>query len=114
MEKLQLLATIQAYTGIGIGLEEDALDGSARVTLVEPTMPWPEVERLLPFGDDLEDEDQYHRGIQIADLNALNATMAVLRWKRWTGFYRDSRSEINSAYMVEGNMMSNRGGDDAD
>ena len=101
-------------TGIGVGLEEGALDGSVRVTMVEPAMSWSEVERLLPFGDDEEGEDEYHRGIQIADLNALNATMAVLRWKRWTGFYRDSRGEVNSAYMVEGNMMSNRAGDGRD
>ena len=103
-------------TGIGVGLDgqRDELDGCARVTFVPPGMDWALVERLLPFGDDGDDDDVYNKGIQIADLNAFNATMAVMRWKRWAGFYWDARGESNSAYMVEGNMMSNRGADAAD
>lgn len=109
-EGLHRLGVPFVDTGIGVGLdaELDELDGCARVTLVLPGTDWALVERLLPLGDDDED-DVYNKGIQIADLNAFNATMAVLRWKRWAGFYRDARGEINSAYMVEGNMMSNRG-----
>ena len=94
-------------TGIGVGLENDELDGCTRVTFVNTGAEWAVAERWLPFGDD-DDEDVYNKGIQIADLNALNATLAVLRWKRSAGFYRDARSEMNSAYMVEGNLLSNR------
>lgn len=96
-------------TGLGVGLEADSLDGCVRVTFVRPGMDWPEVERLLPLGDDEAEDDVYHKGIQIADLNSLNAVLAVLRWKRWTGFYRDERGEANASYMVEGNMLTNRG-----
>jgi len=96
-------------TGIGVGLEGNQLDGCTRVSFVPANADWAMVERFLPFGDDNEDdEDVYNKGIQIADLNALNATLAVLRWKRSIGFYRDLRRELNSAYMVEGNMLSNR------
>lgn len=97
-------------TGIGVGLEEMELDGCTRVTFVPSSAEWSLAERFLPFGDaDDEDEDDvYNKGIQIADLNALNATLAVLRWKRSVGFYRDARMEVNSAYMVEGNMLTNR------
>lgn len=97
-------------TGIGIGLEEGALDGCARVTFVPSGGDWAVAEKLLPFGDDDAEDDEYQK-IQIADLNALNATLAVLRWKRWAGFYRDLRGEANGVYMVEGNMLSNRGPD---
>ena len=31
----------------------------------------------------------YERNIQIADLNALTASMAVIRWKKFSGFYQD-------------------------
>lgn len=101
-------------TGIGVGLEEGELDGCTRVTFVPPGGEWSVAERFLPFGDPDEDEendDVYNRGIQIADLNALNATLAVLRWKRSAGFYRDLRGEVNSAYMIEGNMLTNRTSD---
>jgi len=96
-------------TGIGVGLEEDQLDGCARVSFMPADGDWTIAERYLPFGDDDDgEEDVYNKGIQIADLNALNATLAVLRWKRFVSFYRDLRGELNSAYMVEGNMLTNR------
>ncbi|MBW9051131.1 ThiF family adenylyltransferase [Rhizobium mesosinicum] len=106
---LQRLGITFIDCGIGLGLEDDRLDGVTRSTLVTPGMPWSEVSRLLSFGDDDDEEDQiYKAAIQVADLNALNATLAVLRWKRWAGFYRDSRNEIQSVYTVEGNFISNR------
>lgn len=96
-------------TGIGMDREGTSLDGVARVTFVPPTMPWSEVEKLLPFGDDQEEDDGvYKAAIQAGDLNALNATLAVMRFKRWLGYYRDSRGETSSAYMVEGNLIANR------
>jgi hypothetical protein len=102
-------------TGIGVGLEGDELDGCTRVSFVPAGADWAQVEQFLPFGDDNEDdEDIYNKGIQIADLNALSATLAVLRWKRFVGFYRDQRHELNSAYMVEGNMLTNRTSDAKD
>ena len=36
---------------------------------------------------DIEDEDEYHQNIQIAELNALNAALAVIKWKKLMGFY---------------------------
>jgi hypothetical protein len=102
-------------TGIGVGLEDDQLDGCTRVSFMPAGAEWAMAEKFLPFGDDDEgDEDVYNKGIQIADLNALNATLAVLRWKRSVGFYRDLRGELNSAYMVEGNMLTNRTPNDSD
>lgn len=95
-------------TGIGVGLEGDCLDGCARATFVRPGMAWSEVERLLPFGDDKDDDDLYRTDIQIAAVNSLNAIMAIMRWKRWLNYFRDERNEVNSVYMIEGNNISNR------
>ncbi|TFI59377.1 ThiF family adenylyltransferase [Sphingomonas parva] len=95
-------------TGIGVGLEEDCLDGCARATFIRPGMAWSEVERLLPFGDDKEEDDLYRTDIQIAAVNSLNAIMAIMRWKRWSNYFRDERNEVNSVYMIEGNNISNR------
>ncbi|KRB42048.1 ThiF family adenylyltransferase [Phenylobacterium sp. Root700] len=95
-------------TGIGVGLEDDQLDGCARVTFIAPETSWGAVERQLPFGDDEDEDEIYKSAIQIADLNAVNAVLAVMRWKRWAGFYRDERSETNTVYSIEGNHLSNR------
>lgn len=95
-------------TGIGVGLEEDAMDGCARATFIQPGTRWTEVQRLLPFGDDSDEDDVYRTDIQIAAVNSLNANMAILRWKRWANYFRDERNEVNSVYMIEGNNISNR------
>ncbi len=95
-------------TGIGVGLENGQLDGCARVTFLPGGADWTTAERYLPFGDDDGEDDVYDKGIQIAELNALNATLAVLRWKRSVGFYRDHRGEVNAVYMIEGNMLTSR------
>jgi hypothetical protein len=95
--------------GIGLGLVDEVLDGCARTTFIAPGTPWTEVEGFLSFGDDEgDDEDIYKTDIQIAEANSLNATLAVFRWKRWAGFYRDERGERNANYMIEGNNITNR------
>lgn len=40
----------------------------------------------VDFGE-LDPDDPYTENIQVADLNALNAAMAVLWWKKWAGIY---------------------------
>lgn len=95
-------------TGIGVGLQEDCLDGCARTTFIRPGMDWSEVERLLPFGDDKDEDDIYRTEVQIGAVNSLNALMAVMRWMRWTKYFSDERDEVNAVYMIEGNNIANR------
>jgi len=95
-------------TGIGVGIEGESLDGCARTTFVRPGTLWADVERMLPFGDDDEEDAIYRTDIQIAAVNSLNAIMAVMRWQRWANYFRDERGEVNSVYMIEGNSIFNR------
>lgn len=95
-------------TGIGVGLVDGQLDGCARATFIDPDMAWATIEKLLPFGDDSEEDGLYRSDIQIAAVNSLNAVLAIMRWKRWTNFFRDERREANSVYMIEGNNIANR------
>jgi hypothetical protein len=41
---------------------------------------------MVDFGP-VDADDLYTENIQVADLNALNASMAVLWWKKWAGMY---------------------------
>ena len=41
-------------------------------------------------------------------LNALNAALAVIRWKKHRGFYLDLGREDRSTYTIDGNHMGNR------
>jgi len=40
------------------------------------------------------------KNIQVADLNCLNATLAVIRWKKMCGFYFDLKHERYSSYTI--------------
>ena len=52
-----------------------------------------------------EAENEYNTNIQIADLNALNATLAVIKWKKLFGFYQDFEQEHHSTYSINVNML---------
>jgi hypothetical protein len=49
--------------------------------------------------------NEYNRNIQVADLNALNATLAVMKWKKLFGFYRDLKGEHHTTFAIDGNLL---------
>ena len=51
-------------------------------------------------------ENEYDKNIQIADLNALNATLAVIKWKKLFGFYADHEHEHFSTYTIDCNLLT--------
>ena len=64
------------------------------------------MRKRISFSDNA-DRNEYDVNIQIADLNALNATLAVIKWKKLMGFYQDLDGEHHSTYTVGGNMLRN-------
>ena len=91
--------------GMGVPRTEDALGGILRVTTSTPAQR-AHVPHRVPFAD-TDQENEYNRNIQIADLNALNAALAVIKWKKFCGFYRDTRNEHHATYTVAANMLLN-------
>jgi len=88
-----------AYVDAGMGLyaSDRGIGGAIRTTLVEPgddTMA-----ALVPTAGD--SEGVYATNIQTCELNALNAALAVIAWKRRCGFYGANRSDGNSVFVVE-------------
>ena len=90
---------------MGIELVEEALGGMLTVTTVTPERSdhW---QQRITFSD-ANPNDDYSRNIQIADLNALNASLAVIKWKKYLGFYRDLRREHHSSYTTDVDMLLN-------
>jgi hypothetical protein len=58
-------------------------------------------------------DDEYDADIQIADLNALNAALAVIKWKKLCGFYHDEVHELHSTYTIDCNMLLSEDGNEA-
>lgn len=85
----------------------NALGGILRVTTSAPQQrTHVHHKQRISFGDD-EAGNEYAQNIQIADLNALNATLAVVKWKKMAGFYLDLEHEYHSTYTLDGNMVLN-------
>ena len=51
---------------------------------------------------------EYERNMQMAELNALNAALAVIKWKKARGIYQDLGQEGDCGYVLDGNRMVNR------
>jgi len=98
------------FADVGMGIfraENDMLGGILRVTASTPNAPRHSTrEGRFPFGDD-DAPNEYATNIQVADLNAMNAVLAVVRWKKWAGFYLDLEREHHATYTVDGNMLTN-------
>lgn len=93
--------------GMGMHVTERGLVGTLRVTTSTPAvrdlMPW---RSRIPLSGVSED-DPYATVAQVADLNMLNAALAVVRWKRLYGFYLDLEREHHSVFNVDGNHLLN-------
>ena len=78
-------------SGIDMHRYPDGLTASARVTRTGTHDDYQKRLRLAKqtpgkdFGEDI-----YEAAIQTGDINALNATLAVIAWKQSIGFYRDA------------------------
>ena len=91
--------------GMGILEVEGSLLGQLRVSFSSEASRGVVRPPLSPSGAEVQNE--YSRNIQIADLNALNAVLAVIKWKKSLGFYVDLESEHTSLYQVDGNHLLN-------
>jgi len=83
--------------GLGVETVDDKLRGATRVTTVTKTKNDHFSTRV--FAEDDENND-YVTNIQIAELNALNACFAVIKWKKLSGFYIDQENEHHSSYSI--------------
>ena len=96
------------FIDVGMGVEEvqGALLGQLRVTT--STEHSRDRVRSTILVSDRDDDDAYSANIQIADLNALNAALAVIKWKKLLGFYTDLENEHTTVYQIDGNCLINR------
>ncbi|MDA8295254.1 MAG: ThiF family adenylyltransferase [Actinomycetota bacterium] len=82
---------------------EGGLTGIAKVTAYLPgeDVTLPSAPAITPGGDD------YGSNIQIAELNGLNAALAVIQWKRYLGFYATHEKKNQTVYKLYLNELRN-------
>lgn len=102
-----LIANEIPFVDVGMGIVRGpaGLQGIVRLTTSTPEKR-DHIDRRMSFGAENEAENEYATNIQIAELNALNAALAVIRWKKLCGFYRDAGHEYYSSYQIATNALS--------
>lgn len=105
VEKLEQCGKPFIDVGMGVYETDTSLAGIVRVTS-STTGQRAHVHKRMSLADGNGDDD-YSRNIQIADLNALNAALAVIKWKKLFGFYVDLENEHHSTYTINGNVLTN-------
>lgn len=104
--KLEALGVPFIDVGMGLELSNGSLGGILRVTTSTPAKRDHIHAGRISFAGG-GGQDVYASNIQVADLNALNACLAVVKWKKLRGFYRDLENEHHSTYTTDGSMLLN-------
>ena len=94
-------------TGMGLYRGTGLLGGILRTTTSAPSLR-EHARKRIDMGP--AEDGEYDRNIQMAELNALNAALAVVRWKKIRSIYLDLGGEGNAEYSVEMNRIVNRDG----
>lgn len=99
-----LISSNTAFIDVGMGVENvnNSLIGTIRVTSVTGKKN-DYLNKHINFTK--TEKDEYSKNIQIAELNALNAAMAVIKWKKHLGFYLDHTNENTSLYTINTNSL---------
>ena len=63
------------------------------------------LKRRLPLAD-TDGDDLYVQNVQIVDLNALNAALAVIKWKKLSGIYQDIEGDHHSTYCTSFHLLT--------
>lgn len=87
--------------GMDLKMDRDnsrAIYGQCRVTLSTPKQHdhFDSYAPFMPEGGDA----LYETNIQVADMNAINAMLAVIRWKQYFGFYVDQQYPHQQVYTL--------------
>lgn len=110
-DKKMIIAKLEEFgipfvdVGMGIYEADGSLGGTLRVT-TSTTENRETARKRIPLSDD-DGDNEYARNIQIAELNALNAALAVVKWKKLCGFYHDFDQEHSTTFTINGNFINN-------
>ncbi len=85
--------------GMGLDRKRTLLNGMLRTTYYSPENNREMIAKsLAPLADD--PNDLYRTNIQIGELNALNACLAIIRFKQLRGFYLEEDSYVNLLFEI--------------
>jgi molybdopterin/thiamine biosynthesis adenylyltransferase len=84
-------------TGIGLYVQDSKISGQIR-TLYCFNDEYENIKQFIPQGE--MDNNEYKTNIQVAELNALNAIFAIIKWKQTKEFYCDLEPYFQSVLSI--------------
>ena len=105
------------YVGINVRLTRNTqgqseAEAGMLCSLFAPEDEWKkeDVKRRLNITQTAEEQRAaYGKNVQMAELNAMNAAMAVIQWKKYRGCYTDHWRTAESVYEVGMQVLTKRG-----
>jgi len=90
------------FIDVGIGLDQDKgpISGTLRTTYFSVESSKDLIAKKLAPLTDLPD-DIYNNNIQISELNALNACLAIIKYKQIRGFYADDNALYHLLFTID-------------
>lgn len=104
IEQLEASSTPFVDVGMGLKVGRNKISGLLRVVTSLPDDRAQARGRISFIEDDVVNE--YDKNIQVAELNALNACLAVIAWKKHFGYYADMGHERFVSYSVAGGTLN--------
>lgn len=101
---LKTIPFVDVGMELSINTDSTSLIGTCRVTLATPEKS-DHCAKHMPMMDD-EGEDLYRKNIQVADMNCLNAALAVLKWKQHCNFYQDIFKAHHTTFSVNSHSLT--------
>lgn len=110
VERLEEFGITFIDVGMGLYAMNDMLGGTLQAVTSTPQNREKARSQMSFNGGNVDNE--YDKNIQVADLNCMNALLAVFRWKKLCGFYRDSKKERSSSFTIGMNLLLNEDEED--
>ncbi|RZK40899.1 MAG: ThiF family adenylyltransferase [Pedobacter sp.] len=101
------------FIDVGMGLDRSAgaISGTLRTTFFSNETAKEILDKRLAPLSDIPDAE-YKSNIQISELNALNACLAIIKYKQLRGFYADDHAYYHSLFNLDGlNCVGENGKD---
>ena len=96
---------------MGLDRNQGPLSGQLRATYYSPEDAQARMDQEFAMLVDHLDAE-YRLNIQIPELNALNATLAIIQYKKIKGFYFDSTTDFHFVFRVPDTKIVARSKDD--
>lgn len=111
VEKLEAMKIPFVDVGMGLTVHGESLRGQLRTTTSTPGKRNHVYEKNRIAFMTAEEVNEYDKNIQVVELNAVNAGLAVIKFKKLFGFYDDDNHEHFSVFVVAASETINEDGE---